>query len=151
MLSLPRETISLLKKGVRLCAEQNGFAYPFDVYITLVDNERIAQINGEYRNIQAPTDVLSFPLLTYNEGVPDIQPGDLDPHTKRVALGDIVISVEKAQEQADSYGHSFEREITFLAVHGMLHLLGYDHERPDEEKDMFQRQERVLQALQLTR
>ncbi|MDI9513532.1 MAG: rRNA maturation RNase YbeY [Clostridiaceae bacterium] len=149
--SLPRETISLLKRAVLLCARQNGFEIPFDVCITLVDNDRMAQMNMEYRNIQAPTDVLSFPLLDFIDGVPDIQPGDMDPHTNRIALGDIVISVEKAQEQASSYGHSFEREIAFLSVHGMLHLLGYDHEQPDEEKDMFQRQEEVLKELQLTR
>ncbi|SHJ50851.1 rRNA maturation RNase YbeY [Thermoclostridium caenicola] len=151
IISLPREIISLIKKGVRLCARQNGFTHPYDVWITLVDNDRIAQINEEHRNIQAPTDVLSFPLLDFSGGVLDIQPGDIDPHTKRVALGDIIISVEKAQEQADAYGHSFEREIAFLAVHGMLHLLGYDHEQPDEEKDMIQRQERVLQELNLPR
>jgi len=151
IISLPREIISLIKKGVRLCARQNGFTHPYDVWITLVDNDRIAQINEEHRNIQAPTDVLSFPLLDFSGGVPDIQPGDIDPHTKMVALGDIIISVEKAQEQADAYGHSFEREIAFLAVHGMLHLLGYDHEQPDEEKDMIQRQERVLQELNLPR
>lgn len=121
------------------------------MYITLVDNERIGQINAEYRNIQDPTDVLSFPLLHFRDGAPEIQPGDLDPHTGKVALGDIVISVEKAREQADAYGHTFEREIAFLAVHGMLHLLGYDHEQPDEEKDMIQRQERVLQELNLPR
>jgi len=151
IISLPREIISLLKKGARLCARQNGFAHPFDVCITLVDNDRIEQINAEYRNIQAPTDVLSFPLLHFKDGTPEIQPGDLDPRTGRVALGDIIISVEKAREQADAYGHSFEREIAFLAVHGMLHLLGYDHEQPDEEKEMIQRQERVLQELHLPR
>lgn len=116
-----------------------------------MDNETIAQLNSEYRNIRRPTDVLSFPLLEYIDGKPDIQPGDIDPRTKRVALGDIVISVEKAMEQAESYGHSFEREIAFLAVHGMLHLLGYDHEKPEEEKDMFLRQEAVLKELGLPR
>lgn len=117
----------------------------------MVDNDRIAQINKEYRNIPAPTDVLSFPLLDFKDGEPDIRPEDLDPYTNRAALGDIIISVERAREQANSYGHSFEREITFLAVHGMLHLLGYDHEQPHEEKDMVQRQERVLEELGLTR
>ncbi|NLW01846.1 MAG: rRNA maturation RNase YbeY [Clostridiaceae bacterium] len=150
-LSLPRKTINLLKRGVGICAGQNGFAHPFDVSVTLVDNDRIAQMNWEYRNIQVPTDVLSFPLLDYNHGVLDIQPGDLDPYTNRVELGDIIISVEKAQEQAVSYGHSLERELAFLAVHGMLHLLGYDHEEPDEEQDMIQRQERVLEELGLAR
>lgn len=134
-----------------LCVSQNGFDLPFDASITLVDNSQIEQMNKEYRNIQEPTDVLSFPLLDYIEGVPDIKPGDLDPHTNRIALGDIIISAEKAQEQANSYGHSFQRELAFLAVHGMLHLLGYDHLQPEDEKDMFQRQERVLQELKLTR
>lgn len=150
-LTLPRETINLLKKGVRLCAKKNGFTRPFDVCITLVDNETIARLNGEYRNINSPTDVLSFPLLEFSGGIPEIMPGDIDPITKRVALGDIIISAEKAREQAENYGHSFEREITFLAVHGMLHLLGYDHEKPDEEKEMFRRQEEVLQELGLRR
>jgi len=95
--------------------------------------------------------VLSFPLLDSSGGVPEIQPGDIDPFTGRVALGDIFISVEKAREQAAVFGHSFEREIAFLAVHGMLHLLGYDHEKPGEEEDMIRRQEKVLKELGLTR
>ena len=95
--------------------------------------------------------MLSFPLMTYSKGKPDIQPGDFDPDSKRVPMGDIMVSVEKALEQADRFGHSFERELAFLSVHGMLHLLGYDHESPEEEKDMIQRQEEVLEELGLPR
>lgn len=95
--------------------------------------------------------MLSFPLVEYVDLTPSLSPGDIDPETNRVSLGDILISVEKASEQAQSYGHSFDREIVFLAVHGMLHLLGYDHENEQDEKVMFDKQEEVLGELGLKR
>jgi probable rRNA maturation factor len=150
-IKLSRETRSLIRKAAKICEKRNGFQFPCEACIMLVDNEEIKRLNSKFRNIDAPTDVLSFPLMTYSKKNPDIRPGDLDPDTKRVPLGDIMISVEKALEQAESYGHSPERELAFLAVHGMLHLLGYDHETPEEEKDMFQRQEEVLRELGLAR
>lgn len=95
---------------------------PFEVNITFVDNEQIKQLNNEHRNKDKETDVLSFPLSS------DGKTFDKNPETDAFMLGDIVISVEKAMEQADEYGHTLEREIGFLSVHSMLHLIGYDHE-----------------------
>lgn len=109
--------------------------------IILVDNKRIHEINKEYRNIDRPTDVISFALE-------DVK--DFTYHDFRL-LGDIYISLPKAKEQAEIYGHSFLRELSFLAVHGILHLLGYDHIKKEEEKIMFQRQEEILNGYGIKR
>ena len=108
-------------------------------------------MNLEHRGIDKATDVLSFPLIEYVNGEPEIQPGDIDPDSGRIFLGDIIISVEKAFEQAQNYGHSMERELSFLAVHGILHLLGYDHETETDEKIMFSLQEDILNETGLIR
>ena len=105
--------------------------------IIFVDNEKIHEINREYRHIDRVTDVISFALEDEMENEPSAQ------YEMRV-LGDIYISVDQAKEQALEYGHSFLREICFLAIHGMLHLLGYDHQTTEDEKIMFQKQEEVL-------
>ncbi len=105
--------------------------------IIFVDNEKIHEINREYRHIDRVTDVISFALEDEMENEPSAQ------YEMRV-LGDIYISVDRAKEQALEYGHSFLREICFLAIHGMLHLLGYDHQTTEDEKIMFQKQEEVL-------
>ena len=106
--------------------------------MSFVDNARIQEINREFRNIDAPTDVLSFPLADNREY-------DLDPDSDCYALGDIIISTERASKQAEEIGHSTQREIAFLVVHSMLHLLGYDH--PDEESEQtkeMRRMERLI-------
>ncbi|RKD24007.1 rRNA maturation RNase YbeY [Ammoniphilus oxalaticus] len=122
----------LLVKLLNQAAEIEGVADQ-EVAITFVGNDHIQQINQQFRQIDQPTDVLSFPLEEDD------------------ALGDIIISVKKAKEQAQAYQHSFEREIGFLAVHGFLHLLGYDHETEQEEQVMFARQEEILQKARLIR
>lgn len=104
------------------------------VNVIFVDNSTIKKINKEYRNKDSITDVISFAL---EDGF-DFPTGDL-----RV-LGDIYISVEKAEEQSREYNHSFRREISFLAIHGLLHLLGYSHDEEEEERKMFERQEMIL-------
>jgi len=141
----------LIEKAARTCAEKEAFPYSCQVYITLTDNNSIQEINREYRGMDKPTDVLSFPLIQYFDGEPQVMPGDIDPETNLLPLGDIIISVEKAEEQAQKYGHSTEREFAFLTVHGMLHLLGYDHESSQEEKVMFEKQEKVLEEMGLKR
>ena len=114
-----------------------------EVSVTFTDNEGIHALNREYRNVDRPTDVLSFPL---SDG------DDYDTDGDAVLLGDIVISLERAQTQAEEYGHSFEREVAFLTVHSMLHLLGYDHETsPEDERDMFARQDEILISAGMTR
>ena len=115
-----------------------------EVSVTLVDNARIRELNARFREIDRETDVLSFPA---SDGVHF----DIDPDTNAIILGDIVISLEKAEEQANEYGHSIRRETAFLITHSLFHLLGYDHMTPDEETEMFARQEKVLEKLGITR
>ncbi len=116
-----------------------GFTKPCEVSVSIVDNEEIRQINKQFRGIDRATDVLSFPLLTFEEGErPDFN------EKNEVLLGDIIISLERAKEQAEEYGHSLKRELAFLTAHSMLHLLGYDHMEEEEEKEMFQKQREIL-------
>lgn len=109
--------------------------------VIIVDNEYIHELNRKYRNIDRPTDVITFAL----EDNPDIKYDDFR------LLGDIYISIDKAHSQAVEYGHSFKREICFLAVHGFLHLLGYDHMEKEDEKVMFSRQELILNETNITK
>ena len=135
----------LIKKAVKGTLECENFARNVILSVTFTDNEGIRELNREYRNKDAATDVLSFPMYTMEE--------DGRPEPDMAAeLGDIVLSLERAGEQAEEYGHSFERETAFLTVHSVLHLLGYDHERSEEEeKDMFRRQEEIMTILGLPR
>ncbi|MBH9967494.1 rRNA maturation RNase YbeY [[Bacillus] enclensis] len=117
-----------------------------EVSVTFVSNERIQEINREYRDKDQPTDVISFALEEMGEDEIEIVGADMP----RV-LGDIIISVERAKEQAEEYNHSFSRELGFLALHGFLHLLGYDHMDKQDEKVMFQRQKDILNDYGLPR
>lgn len=132
---------------VRKAAYTVGGLYGLDnaeVSITFTDNEHIHEINRNYRNVDRPTDVISFAL---NEGdEPEIEGG-----APVNVLGDIIISVEKAVEQASDYGHSVEREVAFLTVHGMLHLLGYDHIEEDDRKEMRREEDFVMEKLGIGR
>ena len=122
-----------------------GFTRECELSVTFTDNGKIRILNRDYRGIDRPTDVLSFPMYSFSDG--DVPDGE-----EHVMLGDIVISVEKAREQAAEYGHSLRREIAFLAVHSVLHLLGYDHETSEEgEKEMFALQEKIMNALGIGR
>ncbi len=144
------------KLAIEASADLEGIPYEFDVTITLVDNETMKEINLEQRGIEKTTDVLSFPNLDFPS------PADfscveenimcyVDPDTDNLMLGDIVISVPKLQEQAKEYGHSEKREFAFLIVHSMLHLCGYDHMTDQEAKEMEEKQEQVLQEIQISR
>ncbi|OGO77231.1 MAG: rRNA maturation RNase YbeY [Clostridiales bacterium GWB2_37_7] len=122
----------------------------YEVSISFVDNQEIRELNKQYRNKDSSTDVLSFPLMEFEETEENYNNEDEYVQEDRL-LGDIVISLEKAQEQADEYGHSFERELAFLVVHGVLHLLGMDHENEQQEKEMLQKQDNILRLLNITR
>jgi probable rRNA maturation factor len=139
-----KQALGWIEKVIQTAAEVEELP-PVEVAITIVDNQRIQELNREYRGKDQPTDVLSFPLWEPDEEWV-IEEGE-----EYVTLGDLIISIEKAKEQAQEYGHSLEREIGFLAVHGFLHLLGYDHETKEQEEEMFGRQEEILQKLGLTR
>ena len=116
-----------------------------ELSVTFVDKDEIQNINKMYRDKDKVTDVISFAL---GEDEPEIDMNELD--IPRV-LGDIIICTDVAHEQAENYGHSFERELGFLALHGFLHLLGYDHMTDEDEKEMFGRQDAILNAYGLTR
>ncbi|AIM15647.1 MULTISPECIES: rRNA maturation RNase YbeY [Neobacillus] len=117
-----------------------------EVSVTYVTNEKIQEINRDYRGKDAPTDVISFAMEELGEGEMELVGVDMP----RI-LGDIIISVPKAREQAEEYGHSYLRELGFLAIHGFLHLLGYDHMTEEDEKEMFTLQKEILEAYGLTR
>lgn len=134
----------LIKKVAAAVLVQEHIKDDAEISFTLTDNATIHSLNLKHRGIDRPTDVLSFPLIDFDyENIESIQ-GTL-------YLGDIIISIDKAKEQALEYGHSLERELAFLTAHSMLHLLGYDHMVPQEEKVMFAKQEAVLQALGISR
>ena len=119
----------------------------FEVSISFVCNEEMRSLNKEYRNIGKETDVLSFPLVEFIEEELNAEDENAEYIEEEIALGDIVISMEKAVEQSEEYGHSFKRELAFLLVHGMLHLLGYDHDEEASEGEMFDKQEEILKNM----
>ncbi|MET0959272.1 MAG: rRNA maturation RNase YbeY [Psychrobacillus psychrotolerans] len=144
--SLPEETLALVGKVLQSAGEQLSVKEGSEVSITFVTNEAIQEINKTYRNKDMATDVISFAMEEMGEGEVEIINADIP-----TLLGDIIISVQRATEQAETYQHSFERELCFLAVHGFLHLLGYDHGTEQQEKEMFGLQESILQAFGLKR
>ena len=142
----------LLNQVITAALEAEGVKAPCEVDVLITDDEGIHQINLEQRKIDRPTDVLSFPMFNYTPGNPPVDDTDADPATGLTPLGDMVISLERAREQAAEYGHSVERELSYLAVHSVLHLLGYDHVDEGEEKArMREREEAILSNLGITR
>ncbi|MDW5471454.1 rRNA maturation RNase YbeY [Staphylococcus equorum] len=137
------EWLTQIDKLLTFAIEQEQIGSDAELSVTFVDKTEIQEINKMYRDKDKVTDVISFAL---EEDEPEIIGLDMP----RV-LGDIIICTDVAQEQADSYGHSFERELGFLALHGFLHLLGYDHIDEQDEKEMFGRQDQILNAYGLTR
>ena len=130
--------------------ESEGCDFDAEISVTFTDNEQIRVINNEQRGIDKATDVLSFPMLEFDED--GTACADYDTDGDYVILGDIVISMERAREQSEEYGHSFIREVAFLTAHSMLHLLGYDHINSEkEERIMCEKQEAVLQSLGIVR
>lgn len=152
-LSIDYETIA--DKVINAALDYEKCPYESEISLTLTDNEGIHRINKEFRDIDRPTDVLSFPMVEYEV------PGEFDfledadeffnPETGELMLGDIVISLDKVEEQAESYGHSVTREYAFLIAHSMLHLMGYDHMEENEAKIMEFKQEEILSILGIGR
>lgn len=138
-----------LKSVVQLAADgtlaHQNIAVDCELSVTFTDNEGIWHLNREYRGVDRPTDVLSFPMYSFAKG-------DTPSEDMYFSLGDMVLSVERAMEQATEYGHELRREVAFLTVHSMLHLLGYDHETSaEDEKEMFALQETILDEIGITR
>lgn len=143
---IKEEECTLVQELLFLAADKEGVSEGTEVSVTFVDNERIKEINREYRDKDQPTDVISFAMEEMGEGEIAIIGEDIPK-----VLGDIIISIPRAKEQAEDYGHSFARELGFLAVHGFLHLLGYDHMTKEDEEKMFSRQKEILEAYGLER
>lgn len=131
--------MDMMRDLIESAAKAEGVEDGAELSITFVDNERIREINREYRGKDQPTDVISFALEDMGEGEAEIVGADMPR-----MLGDMIISIPRTKEQAEEYGHSFERELGFLTVHGFLHLLGYDHMTEEEEKVMFGKQAKIL-------
>ena len=140
------EHMEELQKLLQFTLEYEGVDGEVEMSVSFVDDERIHEINKEYRNKDRATDVISFAMEEMGEGEIEIIGADF-PRT----LGDIVISIPTTKAQAEEYGHSFKRELGFLAVHGCLHLLGYDHMTEEEEKIMFTKQKDILDQYGLGR
>lgn len=146
----------IAEKVINYCIEREKFPYEAEINLTLTDNEGIHIINKEYRDIDRATDVLSFPMLSYETPgdfsfLMDENGDDFNPDTGEAILGDIIISVDKVREQAEEYGHSELREFAFLITHSMLHLFGYDHMEPEEAEVMENKQRQILDELSITR
>lgn len=138
--------LELVEKLLQHAAKVENIEQGSEVSISFVTNDAIHEINREYRDKDQPTDVISFALEELGEGEVQIV-GEGIPRI----LGDIIISIDRTKEQAEQYGHSFERELGFLAVHGFLHLLGYDHMNEEDEKEMFGKQDVILSTFGLGR
>ena len=149
-LDFTKEHEELAKKVIETVLENENFNEECEVSLLITDDEAICEMNTEFRSKPTPTDVLSFPMLEFDEDG-NIISGD-DEFDDTLLLGDIVISLERAQSQAEEYGHSLEREIGFLCAHSTLHLLGYDHEDSEESRlTMRQKEEEALSKIGLTR
>jgi len=156
-LEINEELYKIVEQIAEYSFRQEGLTIDWELSITLVDNETIKEINSRFRNIQSATDVLSFPMLDYPSGkvfkecFKDNIFRDEDMDEGKLVMGDIVISIERALEQSVEFNHGFVREVCYLVIHSILHLLGYDHmERSDKEK-MRTREEEILSKFDLSR
>lgn len=154
--TFPFDVEEIVKQVAEAVLDAEGCPYATQINLLLTDNEGIHEFNKEYRGIDRETDVLSFPNLDFEQaGVFAIEESRevdyFDPDTGELILGDIIISVDKVQEQATAYGHSLRREFAFLVAHSMLHLCGYDHMEEEEAKVMEGKQETILTNLGITR
>lgn len=146
---------NLAEEVAQKVLELEGCPYDAQVTLILTDNEEIKRVNTEFRGIEAPTDVLSFPMIPFETpadfALAEEDESYFDLDTDELLLGDIMISAERAAAQAEEYGHSVKREFCFLVAHSMLHLLGYDHMVPEEAAVMEAKQAKALEDLGITR
>ncbi len=143
------EYAEVIKKVLNKCfLEENLSKTNLYISVTLTNPENIRRLNNEYRNIDKETDVLSFPMFEKEEIIEIISKQSYDVED---VLGDIVISIERVKEQAIEYGHSFERELAYMVVHGFYHLMGYDHIKEEDKVEMRPKEEKILQDLNITR
>jgi probable rRNA maturation factor len=156
-LEVTEELVKLLENVTNTVLEAEEVKVSCEISIILVDNEEIRNLNREYRNIDRETDVLSFPMLDYEAERVYKEVYALEEHDEsdfdggELVLGDMALSLEKAFEQSVEYGHTFMREVAYLTVHSILHLLGYDHMKEDEKLKMRAVEESILEKLMITR
>lgn len=139
---IPEDWTGKIERVAEICLQEEEIDPKAEIGLMFVDNEQIREMNKTYRDKDTATDVLSFPMYEADEAIDD---------EDEILLGDIVISLERAAEQAEEYGHSLEREVMYLLVHGLLHLAGYDHMEDDEKKEMRQREEELLTVIGASR
>ena len=137
-IEFPADWEEKINKVAAICLQEEQIPEEAEVDLLFVDNEAIREMNREYRDKDSATDVLSFPMYEADEEIDD---------EDEILFGDIVISLERAQEQCEEYGHSLEREVMYLLVHGLLHLAGYDHMEEEEKKEMRAREEELLAVI----
>ena len=156
-IEVTEELVKELEHTIEFALKEEEVNIPFEISLLFVDNDEIREINNETRNIDKETDVLSFPMLDYPKDrvFKDVYKNYEFDETymdgEELVLGDIVLSLEKALEQSKEYNHSFKREASYLVVHSVLHLLGYDHMEEDEKKVMRKREEDILGQLDIKR
>jgi len=147
-ITVNKELREIIKNVIVKAVELESIKVPFEVCIVLTGNIAIRRLNREFRNMDKPTDVLSFPMFEKSEIKRILKKGSEE---EIIAFGDIVLSLERAVLQAEEYGHSFEREAGYLAVHGFLHLIGYDHIKKGEKDLMREREEKIMSLVSLGR
>ncbi|WP_461612673.1 rRNA maturation RNase YbeY [Clostridium sp. Marseille-QA1073] len=156
-IEMAEELENKIKDIIEYTLKEEGVNIPFEISIIFIDNEEIRKINKEQRDIDKATDVLSFPMLDYEDGKVfkemylDYEFDFCDLNEGNLVLGDMALSLEKAAEQAEEYGHSFIREVMYLVVHSILHLLGYDHMEENDKVLMRKREEEILNKFNINR
>ena len=149
---LDAQTRALMQTCSQAAQRAEGVTLPLSVFIRVTDDDEIRAINREQRGKDAATDVLSFPMFDLTAGQPPVDEHLLDPATHRLPLGDMVISLERATAQAEEFGHSIQRELGYLAVHSVLHLLGYDHmDEGEQKRQMRAREEAIMNEMGVPR
>ncbi len=139
-----RNAAALIKKAVNMALEAEQIRVPCLISVMLTDEEGIRRVNRDFRGIDQATDVLSFPLNELSPGAFDPELCERDPETGAVMLGDMMISLPRCEAQGEEFGHGFEREIMYLSVHSVLHLLGYDHVDEGEMKRQMRQREKLI-------
>lgn len=143
----------LFESAAAVTMEQERIPFPVEISMTVTTAEEVHRINREFRGQDRTTDVLSFPMVEYEteDHVSELEHGEWNPDTGCVVLGDVILNYEQAVSQAAEYGHTTDRELVFLVIHSLLHLLGYDHMEPEEETVMREHQRRILNQLHILR
>ncbi|MCI5754275.1 MAG: rRNA maturation RNase YbeY [Clostridiales bacterium] len=140
----------LIRRSIETALETENVQTPCSVSVLLTDDRQIHEINLEQRGVDAPTDVLSFPMNEFVPGAFDPEGAEWDYDDRCIPLGDVVLSLERARAQGEEFGHGTEREISYLTVHSILHLLGYDHmDEGEQKRQMRAQEEQIMQKLGL--